>query len=113
MVEPSRTGIVTGIGHHRGVANFWRWRHRLVSGAWIGVPVVMWLRTTARPPLGPPPLVLRKVAILFALVGFTTFTQNLMLVSRLKPIERFLSGLDRVYKFHEHLALLTLALLWV
>jgi predicted ferric reductase len=56
--------------------------------------------------------VLRKLAILFALVGFTTFTQNLLLVSRLKPIERFLSGLDRVYKFHEHLALFTLALLW-
>jgi predicted ferric reductase len=92
---------------------FWRWRHRLVSAAWIAVPVVMWWRTTAKPPFGPPPLALRKVAILFALVGFTTFTQNLLLVSRLKPIERFLSGLDRVYKFHEHLALITLGLLWI
>jgi len=84
-----------------------------VSGLWIAVPVVLWWETTAKPPLGAPPLILRKVAILFALVGFTTFTQNLLLVARIKPIERFLAGLDRVYKFHEHLALLTLALLWI
>jgi len=95
------------------MAEFWRWRHRVVSVVWIAVPVLLWLRTTAKPPLGTPPLIIRKVAILFALVGFTTFTQNLMLVARFKPVERFLAGLDRVYKFHEHLALLTLGLLWV
>src|SRR5438309_12080708 len=95
------------------MAKFWRWRHRLVSAAWVAVAVVLWLRTTAKPPFGPPPLILRKVAILFALVGFTTFTQNLLLVARFKPVERFLNGLDRVYKFNEHLAMLTLALLWV
>src|SRR5438309_907778 len=95
------------------MAGFWSWRHRLASAVWIAVPVVLWWRTTAKPPLGAPPLVLRKLAILFALVGFTTFTQNLVLVARFKPVERFLAGLDRVYKFHEHLALLTLGLLWV
>jgi predicted ferric reductase len=93
------------------MTNLVMWRPRLLSAAWIAVPVVMWWRTTAAPPWGPPPLVLRKVAILFALIGFTTFTQNLLLVARIKPIERFLGGLDRVYKFHERLALLTLALL--
>lgn len=90
---------------------FVRWRPRLASAAWIAVPVLMWWKTTAAPPWGPPALIIRKVSILLALVGFTTFTQNLLLVARIKPIERFLGGLDRVYKFHEHLALLTLFLL--
>jgi predicted ferric reductase len=94
-----------------GVTSGLRWRPRAASALWVAVPVVLWWRTTARPPFGPAPLALRKIAILFALAGFTTFTQNLLLVARIKPVERFLGGLDRVYKFHEHLALLTLALL--
>src|SRR5438034_59625 len=87
-----------------------QWRPRIASAAWLAVPVVLWIRTIGSLD-GGYNIVLRKIAIGFALVGFTTYAQNLVLVARIRPVERFMGGLDRLYKFHEHLALLTLGLL--
>jgi len=89
-----------------------KWRPRLVSVAWVAIPIVLWARTIGSFE-GPYNIVLRKIAIGFALVGFTTFAQNIVLVARVRPVERFMGGLDRVYKFHERLALITLTLLIV
>jgi predicted ferric reductase len=89
-----------------------KWRPRIASALWAAVPIVLWVQTIG-PLQGPHNLVLRKVAILFALVGFTTYSQNLVLVARIRPVERFMGGLDRLYKFHERLALLTLSLLLI
>lgn len=74
------------------------------------VPVVLWAATTPAPQ-GPPEIFVRWVSVLFALVGFTTFTANLVLVARLGSLERLFGGLDRLYFFHRALSVVTVSLL--
>jgi predicted ferric reductase len=89
-----------------------KWRPRIAVALWVMIPIVLWARTIG-PLDGGHNIVLRKIAIVFALVGFTTYSQNLVLVARIRPVERFMGGLDKLYKFHERLALFTLTMLFI
>lgn len=83
---------------------------RIAPVALLAVPVLVWAGTGVGLE-GPAALVLRRISVLFALLGFTTFTYNLVLVARLGFVERLFGGLDRLYLFHRRLAVATVSLL--
>lgn len=85
---------------------------RRAAALLVLVPVLLWASTTSVPQ-GPPEVILRWVSVLFALVGFTTFTANLVLVARLGSLERLFGGLDRLYFFHRALSVVTVSLLTI
>jgi hypothetical protein len=43
---------------------------------------------------------LTSVAVLFAFAGTSAFALNLVLGARLRPVETFVGGLDRMYRVH-------------
>src|SRR5438876_5309594 len=43
---------------------------------------------------------LTSIAVLFAFAGTSAFALNLVLGARLRPVETFFGGLDRMYRLH-------------
>jgi len=84
------------------LADVWAFRAQLAIVGLTLVPVVIWL---AARPLGErfaaPFLVLRSLAIVFALAGASAFALNLVLAGRFRPIEAAFGGLDKLYKTHQ------------
>jgi len=48
---------------------------------------------------------------LLAIVGFTLFAISFILTSRIKPIEKYFGGLDKLYKKHQHIGKIAFILL--
>ena len=65
------------------------------------VPLVLWAFAA---PLGPRFTgrftTLTSIAVLFAFAGTSAFAANLVLGARLRPLEAFFGGLDRMYRVH-------------
>ena len=81
----------------------------VVFGSLLVAPTALWVATVG---VAPGPTV-GRVAILFAMVGFTAFAEDLVLVARLGVLERAFGGLDRLYRFHRRMAVVTVATLLV
>lgn len=83
-------------------------RHRaeVVTTFVLVVPLLLWALAFGRPTIG-------ELSILFALLGTTSFALSLVLTARLRSIERRFGGLDRIYRFHQRLAVATVAFLLV
>src|SRR5919204_4878621 len=76
-------------------------RGPLVLAVLYVVPLVLWARAA---PLGPrfsgSFTTLTSIAVLFAFAGTSAFALNLVLGARLRPVEAFFGGLDRMYRVH-------------
>src|SRR5439155_17200895 len=65
------------------------------------VPLVLWLLAAPlEPRLTGQFATLTSIAVLFAFAGTAAFALNLVLGARLRPVETFFSGLDRMYRLH-------------
>lgn len=69
------------------------------------VPVALWVAAPIYQPFAGPQETLDSVATLAALVGFCAFACNLLLGSRLGPLDRLFGGLDKLFAFHRRLGL--------
>jgi predicted ferric reductase len=76
-------------------------RGPLALAALYAVPLVLWARAA---PLDPrfsgQYASLTSTAVLFAFAGTSAFAINLVLGARLRPVEAFFGGLDRMYRVH-------------
>lgn len=76
-------------------------RGPLALAVLYAVPLVLWARSA---PLGPrftgQFTILTSIAVLFAFAGTSAFALNLVLGARLRPVEGFFGGLDRMYRMH-------------
>ncbi|MGH2699523.1 MAG: ferredoxin reductase family protein [Actinomycetota bacterium] len=76
------------------------------------VPLVLWAQAA---PLGPrfadAATTLRSVAVLCGLAGIVAFSCNLVLGGRVAVLEVFFGGLDRMYRIHHRIGLLSFNLL--
>lgn len=73
-------------------------------GVLCAVPALMWL--IVRPideRFLSPAIALRSLGLIAALVGVSAFGLNLVLGARIKPLERWFGGLDKLYRAHRRL----------
>src|SRR6187455_2127684 len=65
------------------------------------IPIVLWLTAA---PVGPrfagSALALTSTAVLLAFAGVSAFALNLVLGARIRAVDRFFGGLDRMYRIH-------------
>jgi len=65
------------------------------------VPLVLWARAAPlEPRFSGQYATLTSVAVLFAFAGTSALAMNLVLGARLRPVETFFGGLDRMYRVH-------------
>jgi predicted ferric reductase len=82
----------------------------VVLAAVIVFPVVLWLLAGSVEERFSGDAVLKSVANLGALVGFSAWAANLTLASRARPIERAVGGIERLYRAHRRIGLLVVTL---
>jgi predicted ferric reductase len=76
------------------------------------VPLVLWATSAPlRPRFTGQYTILTSIGVLFAFAGTSAFAMNLVLGARLRPVESFVGGLDRMYKVHRVNGQLAYALL--
>jgi len=97
-VSPKR-----GIGHAPRAAV-------LVLGAVVLLPLVPWLTVGAVADRFSGAATLKSVANLAALFAIAAWAANLVLASRVRPIERAVGGLERLYGLHRRVGVLVVVL---
>jgi predicted ferric reductase len=76
----------------------------VVLGLWT-VPVVLWAVAPLPIRFETAQATVASLGILAALVGFTAFASNLILGSRLGPMDRLFGGLDKLFVWHRRIGL--------
>src|SRR5206468_10050111 len=76
-------------------------RGPLALAALYVVPLVLWATSAPlRPRFTGQYTTLTSIAVLLAFAGTSAFAMNLVLGARLRPVESFFGGLDRMYRVH-------------
>lgn len=100
MTQTSTEGRVTSPGRY--VTAWRRGRGPATLAGLCLIPVVLWALAQ---PLGTRwtdlATSLRSAGVVLALAGVTSFALNLVLGARLRTVERFFGGLDRMYSAHK------------
>lgn len=83
-----------------------------VLAALCAVPVVLWTGAgEATLSFASPASSARSIAFGLAHAGFAAYAVNIVLGARLRPIDRLMGGMDRVYRTHRRLGVIAVALL--
>jgi len=83
---------------------------RKALAAVVLFPVVPWLMAGSLQDRFTGIETLKSVANLAALLGFAAWAANLVLASRIRPVERAAGGLEELYRLHRHVGVLVVVL---